>query len=177
MLDLIEYGIERFNLDFKNPDRGIFKLWSNYKKEQVMTLLKKDPRDKMKGTKYIEDVTYIFVTVIKGDKVQSSINYDDGYITEDTFQWESENSLSRADLNKLVNSSRAEVFVRKAKAEKGYTLPFTYVGFGKLNLIKDSLTDRGSYIFNISMHDKASQEIYFDFRRQNNVNEGLGAQL
>ena len=78
--DLVEYGLGRYEIDFGGEDTDeLFHLWGQYKKEQVMQLLLRNPGDIMKGTKILDGVTYAYVTVIKGKAIKDNLNYDDGY--------------------------------------------------------------------------------------------------
>ena len=61
MLDLIEYGLGRFDVEFFDnsgfEDR-LFKYWAQYRKFQVQQLLGKNPGDTMQGTKLYGDIAY-----------------------------------------------------------------------------------------------------------------------
>ena len=127
--DLIEYGLGRYEIDFGGAEsNGPFRLWGQYKKEQVQQLLLKNPADIMKGTKIVDGITYAFVTVIKGKAIKDNLNYDDGYIDKKTFQWETVSGIGKAELDRLKHCEEMQVFVRKVENEDGITLPFAYLG-------------------------------------------------
>ena len=164
MEDLIDYGLGQYDINFAdNDDHGLFKLWGKYRKEQVQLLLCNNPGDIMKGTKEYNGIVYAFVTVNKG-KIKDELNYLDGYLDKDTFQWESENNISKSFLNKLINSKSVEVFVRKTENEDGITLPFTYIGSGHMEFIEGSKQANGAYMFRIPMDEAAPEDLYFDFK-------------
>lgn len=168
MQDLLNYGLSRYYSEFgEDSDSQSFKLWKSYKKTQVRQILCKNPKDTMKGTDIEEDVVYVYVTVIKDNNVKETLKYDDGYTDENTFQWETEANIQNRDLLRLKNSKKVEVFVRKTKTDQGVTLPFTYVGAGKMNFIENSKKSNGAYLFSIPMENKATEDIYFDFKRAN----------
>ena len=59
----------------------------------------------------------------------------------------------------------AQVFVRKMEDEDGITLPFTYIGSGKMEYIEGSRRmENGAHRFRIAMNSTAPEDIYFDFK-------------
>ena len=78
----------------------------------------------MKGTKILKGEVYIYVTIAKNDSIKDDLKYVDGYIDENTFQWETVAHIKEKELNDLINSYGCYVFVRKAKEEDGITLPY-----------------------------------------------------
>ena len=118
----------------------------------------------MLGTKIYDHKVYIYVTVIKGASTQEALQYADGYIDEDTFQWETVANIRDKELSDLKNSEKAYIFVRKVDSEDGIQLPFTYIGTGTMEFIPNSLKPNGAYLFNIHMHETAPEDIYFDFK-------------
>lgn len=166
--DLIEYGLGRFEIDFGLASTDeIFHLWGKYKKEQVQQLLLNNPKDIMKGTKIIEDTVYIYVTVVKDNALKARLKYADGYIDNNTFQWESVADIGANELENIKNSKETHVFVRKVSNEDGIQLPFTYIGSGKAEYIGTSNNDNNAYIFRIPMNVTAPDDIYFDFKLPN----------
>ncbi len=165
--DLLEYGLGKYAVDFDfdaSRSEAIFHLWSKYRKEQVQQLLLKNPRDIMKGTKFYDDRVYAYVTVIKSDSTDDNLKYADGYLDENTFQWESEAHISDNDLRKLKESREIHIFVRKVKDEGGITLPFTYIGKGHMKYVEGSKKPNGAHLFHIPMEVTAPEDIYFDFK-------------
>ena len=166
--DLIQYGLGRFDVDFGSADQGeLFYLWGKYKKEQVQQLLLNNPKDIMKGTKIIGDTVYIYVTVVKDKALKASLKYADGYIDNDTFQWETVANISNAELDSIINSKQVQVFVRKVGNEDGIQLPFTYIGSGKAEYNGTSKNDNNAHIFRIPMNVTAPDDIFFDFKLPN----------
>jgi hypothetical protein len=163
--DLLEYGLGRYEIDFGNADpKEPFHLWGKYKKEQVQQLLLNNPKDIMKGTKIIGDTVYIYVTVRKEESIKAELKYADGYIDNDTFQWETVANISNAELTSIKNSKLAQVFVRKVGNEDGIQLPFTYIGAGKPEFNGKSNNENDAYLFRIPMNVTAPDDIYFDFK-------------
>ena len=165
MRDLLEYGLGKYDVDFYDAKSDeLFHLWTSYRKTQVQQLLLNNPQDIMLGTKIYDGVVYIYVTVVKGASVSEQLKYADGYIDPDTFQWETVANVSANELNNLKNSKSAHLFVRKVDDEDGITLPFTYIGSGKMEYIEGSRKANGAHLFRIAMDDTAPEDIYFDFR-------------
>ncbi len=163
--DLLEYGLGRYEIDFGNADpKEPFHLWGKYKKEQVQQLLLNNPKDIMKGTKIIGDTVYIYVTVRKEESIKAELKYADGYIDNDTFQWETVANIGNAELTSIKNSKLAQVFVRKVGNEDGIQLPFTYIGAGKPEFNGESNNENNAYLFRIPMNVTAPDDIYFDFK-------------
>ena len=163
--DLLEYGLGKYDVDFENstPDE-LFHLWAKYRKEQIQLLLLNNPGDIMTGTKNYDGIVYAYVTVIKGDNVQDTLHYADGYIDENTFQWETVAHVSDKELTALKGSRKIHIFVRKVESEDGITLPFTYIGSGHMEYIPDSKKANGAHLFRIPMNSTAPEDIYFDFK-------------
>ena len=165
MSDLLEYGLGKFDIDFDDakPDET-FHLWAKYRKEQVQQLLLNNPKDIMLGTKIYDGVAYAYVTVIKASNTKDDLKYVDGYIDADTFQWETVANVSEKELNALKNSKKMHIFVRKVDNEDGIQLPFTYIGFGKMEYIEGSKKPNGAHLFRVPMEATAPEDIFFDFK-------------
>ena len=166
MRDLLEYGLGKYDVDFYDakPDE-LFHLWTSYRKSQVQQLLLNNPQDIMLGTKIYDGIVYIYVTIVKDSSVKDTLKYEDGYIDPNTFRWETVANISDKELNSLKNSRMAQVFVRKMDDEDGVTLPFTYIGAGKMEYIEGSRREEnGAHRFRIAMNAMAPDDIYFDFK-------------
>jgi len=163
--DLLAYGLGKYDIDYAEQDPSSpFRLWSHYRKGQVQQLLLKDPEYIQKGTMIYDGVVYSFVTVIKDSDTKEDLKYADGYIDADTFQWETVANVSWKELADLKGSEAVHFFVRKVSSEDGITLPFTYIGSGKLEFIEGSRKANGAYLFRAPMEHTAPEDVYFDFR-------------
>ena len=163
--DLLEYGLGRYDVDFQDaaPDE-VFHLWAKYRKEQVQQLLLNNPKDIMKGTKIYDGISYAYVTVIKSTNTKAELKYADGYIDQDTFQWETVANVKDKELEDLKHSKKMHIFVRKVENEDGIQLPFTYIGCGKMEYNGRSNNENGAHLFRIPMEATAPEDIYFDFK-------------
>ena len=165
MSDLLEYGLGKYDVDFHDAVPGeVFHLWAKYRKEQVQQLLLNNPKDIMLGTKIYDEIVYAYVTVIKSSSTAENLMYADGYLDEDTFQWETVANVSERELNELKNSRGIHIFVRKVDNEDGIQLPFTYIGMGKMEYIEGSKKSNGAHLFRVPMESTAPEDIYFDFK-------------
>ncbi len=163
--DLLEYGLGKYEIDFEGqPSDKLFCLWKSYRKEQVQQLLLNNPKDIMLGTKIYDGIVYIYVTINKSDHTKADLKYVDGYIDQDTFCWETVAHIRDDELNNLKRSKGAHVFVRKVSNEDGIQLPFTYIGFGHMEYIENSMKSNGAHLFRIPMEKTAPEDLYFDFR-------------
>ena len=168
LLDLLEYGLGKYDIDFDDAIPGeVFHLWAKYRKEQVQQLLLNNPRDIMLGTKIYYGIVYAYVTVIKSSSTADNLKYADGYIDENTFQWETVANVSERELNALKSSQGIHIFVRKVDNEDGIQLPFTYIGMGRMEYIEGSKKANGAHLFRVPMKATAPEDIYFDFKLPN----------
>ena len=171
LLDLIEYGLARYEVDFGEYE-GTFKIFANYYKEQVMTVSLMNPNDTMKGTKFLDNGdTYVFVNLKKDASVADRLNYRDKFINSGIFQWESENNTTRSNSigTKILNTKKVYLFVRKMESEDGITLPYTYFGTGEFTNVRDTVNNgKQTLTLDIILDNKVDKEYYLDF----NIEEG-----
>ena len=175
MNDLIDYSIERYNIDFGEYS-GDFSLYSNYYKEQIMRVLLEQNLMFMKGTKFGSNgITYLFVGLKKDKDKQEKTNYKDKFLSSYEFQWESENNttIDNSVGKKLAYTKIVHLFVRKMDDEDGITLPFTYFGTGKLTNMRESFVtslqndgttkDVPTLLYDVVLDNKVPEEYWFDF--------------
>lgn len=161
MQDLIEYGLIRYVID--NGNETGFKLWLNYRMDQVQLKLLKNPGNIMVGTYYYDDYVVIFASLKKDLEEANKLNYKDKFLQPDLFQWESMTNLPQSHLEKLMKSTFAYVFIRKMTTENGLVLPFTYVGKGKMSNPRKTDGDNGTYLFDIHMENELPEYLQYDF--------------
>lgn len=159
--DLLTYGITRYYADY-GEETG-FKLWQNYRMDQVQLKLLKNPGYTAVGTYYYDDYVVIFASLKKDLPEADKLNYKDKFLQPDVFQWESMAHLPQTDLAKLKSSSYAHLFIRKVSSENGIVLPFTYVGKGKLHNCRKTENGNGTYLFDVDMEHKLPDYLQYDF--------------
>ena len=160
--DLLDYGLTKYEEDYRGRDE--FLLWHSYSMSDVQRKLLKNPGYNQKGTYIYGKQVVIFASLKKDAAVEERLNYKDKYLTEDTFQWESENNVSDKDLQGLNESDYALVFVRKVTTEHGIVLPFTYVGSGKLTNPRMQRKEEGrTCLYDIQMENALPDYLQYDF--------------
>ena len=176
LLDLIEYGLTKYLIDF-GDFVSKFKLYGNYYKEQIMKELLEETSMYMKGTKFdLENqITYCFVGLKKDKEKEEKTNYKDKFIDSNIFQWESENDTIETNSigKKLINTKEVHLFIRKMDEEDGITLPFTYFGTGKFTNMRKSYVEskekdgsikkHDTLLFDILLDNEVPKELHFDF--------------
>lgn len=159
--DCISYGLVRYEIDY--GDETGFKLWQNYRMEQVQLKLLKNPSYNQVGTYYYDDYVVIFSSIKKDLDEADKLNYKDKFLQANLFQWESMTNLPQSHLQKLNDSRFAYLFIRKVAEENGLTLPFTYVGKGKLSNPRKTSGKNGTYLFDIYMENELPEYLQYDF--------------
>jgi hypothetical protein len=159
--DLLDYGVTRYIAD--NGEETGFKLWQNYRMDQVQLKLLKNPGYNAVGTYYYDDYVVIFASLKKDLPEEDKLNYKDKFLESDMFQWESMAHLPMSDLSKLKSSRYAYLFIRKVSDENGIVLPFTYVGKGNLQNCRKTDNGNGTYLFDIRMENELPDYLQYDF--------------
>ncbi len=173
--DLVNYGMNKYEIEFGDFE-GDYKLYSNYTKEQSMTSINKEFKMniRLKGT-YIDEEngdTYVWVGLKKDKAKKERTDYKDKFINSSIFQWESENNTTRDSSmgQKLLNSNKVHLFVRKMDDEDNVVLPFTYFGIGRFENVRDSkVIDRktnaeySTLLFDIRLDNEVPTEYRIDF--------------
>lgn len=161
VLDLIDYGLTRYIVDFGNVLD--FKLWASYRMDQVQLKLCKNPKHNQLGTYVYDGIVYIFASIKKDASVKEHLNYKDKFLQEDLFQWECQAGLSVEKQQVLIDSKRANLFIRKVESENGLVLPFTFVGTGKLTNPRKTENVGGTLLFDIQMEESLPDYLQYDF--------------
>lgn len=159
--DLVNYGIARYQVEI--GDCTELKLWHNYRKEQVMLKLDRNPNDIMLGTYFIDHHIYIFSALKKDAGIAEHLNYKDKFLQPDVFQWESKGNLSDSDKDHLIHDTDAYLFIRKVESEDGIVLPFTYVGHGRMTNRAETGNATGTFLFDIQMDVELPDYLQYDF--------------
>jgi superfamily II DNA or RNA helicase len=159
--DLLDYGITRYTVE--KGEETEFKLWQNYRMDQVQLKLLKNPGANQVGTYYYDDYVVIFASLKKDASVEERLNYKDKFLQANLFQWESRTHLPKNDLSKLNSSKFAHLFIRKVSSENGIVLPFTYVGKGTLTNARKTEGTNGTYLFDVVMENELPDYLQYDF--------------
>ncbi len=166
--DLLEYGLTRYTVDY--GETNDFKLWQSYRMDQVQLKLLKNPGYNQLGTYVYDKDVIIFASLKKDLSDNDRLNYKDKFLTPTMFQWECEVDISDNKLKGLLESNRAFLFIRKVSDENGITLPFTYVGLGKLTNPRKQIKynelkkkNDTTYLFDVPMENELPDYLQYDF--------------
>ncbi|MGX6445790.1 DEAD/DEAH box helicase [Neobacillus sp. K501] len=139
--DVITYGIFRYEKEYKTEYYGVphFKLYEQY--QMVDTALLSNYRkihSSYRGSGLLTNGNdyFLFIDLHKEEDIKESINYQDKFIDDCYFQWQTPNSTSQntdRGQNIIRNKSRGinlHLFVRKYREIDGKNEPFIYIGRG-----------------------------------------------
>jgi phage repressor protein C with HTH and peptisase S24 domain len=165
-LDTINYSLKNFdNLFSKEYYQNGLILYNKYSRKDVCRLLnwEKDISSTVYGYRTNDGVTPCFVTYHKSDDIESTINYNDHFINQSTFAWESRSNrkLDSNEIKGLINSERILLFVKK---EDGEGTDFYFMG--DATIIPDSIEQ--SY-----MPDSNLPVVHFKFQLKQPVIDSI----
>jgi hypothetical protein len=162
--DLLQYGITDFTARYRGASEDDFLLWQDYRVDQVQLKILNNPGNIMKGTYYKDGNMYVFAGLKKDRAEDDPLNYKDKFLSADVFQWESVARITKDEEKNQKQAKNVFVFVRKVKSENGITLPFTYVGTGKLMNPRKGVTNNGSILYDIHMNQELPDYLMDDFK-------------
>ncbi|MBM7703541.1 DUF3427 domain-containing protein [Metabacillus iocasae] len=139
--DVITYGVIRYEKEFKSEDYGTphFKLYEQYQMTDAALLSNyRKTHTAFRGSGLLthEKDYFLFIDLHKEEDIKESINYQDKFINEQYFQWQTPNSTAQSSergKNIIFNEERGiqlHLFVRKYKKIDGKTEPYIYIGKG-----------------------------------------------
>ncbi len=161
--DLLNYGLTQYSARYAD-DKIDFLLWQDYRQDQVLLKILKNPKHNQYGTYYKDGKMYVFAGLKKDATQQEHLKYKDKFLTPDVFQWESIANISAKDEAQQRSAKNVLVFVRKVSAENGITLPYTYIGTGSLENPRKGETGNGSILYDIHMDNSLPDELQEDFK-------------
>ena len=143
LMDYLQDNLYLKTYPMKNGLSGGLELYGCYTKEEIFALFDRQTADKKmqgaaSGAFSIEEknVELFFVTLNKSEKDFSpTTQYDDYFISENRFHWQSQNSMSHTNkgaryVNQQSNGRRFILFVREEKKDGfGNTCPYYCMGF------------------------------------------------
>ena len=128
--DAVNYALFKYENYYR--DEKPFKLYEKYSREDVLRLLNWKHfmnGQNIGGYKIKYNTCPIFVTYNKADDISETINYDDQFISKETFSWMSRDNrkTSSAELEALINYNDldVELFIQKNNDEG---IEFYYIG-------------------------------------------------
>jgi hypothetical protein len=166
LLDSIYYSIDSFDNTYKEEyfKNGLI-LYNKYSRKDVCRLLNwgKDISSTVYGYRTHGGATPCFVTYHKSDAIDSTINYNDHFINQSTFAWESRSNrrLESKEIKDVINSTRILLFVKK---QDGEGTDFYFMG--DVSIIPDSIVQG-------SMLESKLPVVHFKFHLQQPVIHSL----
>ncbi len=161
--DLLTYGLTQYSARY-DEDSIDFLLWQDYRQDQVLLKILENPKHNQYGTYYRDGNMYVFAGLKKDATQQEHLKYNDKFLTADVFQWESVAHISAKEEAQQKSAKKVLVFVRKVSAENGITLPYTYIGTGKLENPRKENTNNGSILYDIHMDNPLPDDLQEDFK-------------
>ncbi|SFI62154.1 DUF3427 domain-containing protein [Thermoflavimicrobium dichotomicum] len=136
----LNYGMIEFRRTFK-PEYFLGKnkrliLYQNYTRDDIIFLSESGakPGSWREGVRRVGEHYFLFVNLKKNETVEEHLRYQDYFIDQSTFHWQSQNQTSHdssVGQNYIHHKDRGyhiHLFVRKFEKMHGMTLPFTYLG-------------------------------------------------
>jgi superfamily II DNA or RNA helicase len=141
IVDVIHYAIFRYEKEYKSEYYGIphLKLYEQYKMSDPALLSNyRKMHSSFRGSGLLANGHdyFLYIDLHKEDDIKESINYQDKFIDQRYFQWQTQNSTSQQSergQNIIHNKQRdisLHLFVRKYKEIDGKNEPFIYIGRG-----------------------------------------------
>lgn len=161
--DLVEYGLSQYSVRYTN-DEDDFLLYQDYRQDQALLKILENPKHNQYGSYYKNGNMYIFAGLKKDSTVQEHLNYKDRFLDKETFQWESIANISAKDEQLQKECKEVFIFVRKVNSENGITLPYTFVGKGRLQNPRKNATSNGSILYDIHLDNPLPNDLMEDFQ-------------
>lgn len=167
--DLLDYGISKYDVDFYDCDT-LLNLYYTYDRTSLLTVLCHHTLSCREGIFYKDNNVYLFIDLKKDENINEWLKYEDKFMSEDVLQWESQTSTTLTNTKglRLINVGQAYIFVRKIEREDGITLPYVYIGKGKLTNPRASNNIKQSLLFDIILDKKIPEYLKYDFEIPNN---------
>lgn len=178
LLDALDYGIEKFesefslDLDAETPEKPIFlHRFGSYSEPQSFLGLCVYTKDfsqanlmPMSGIHYTNKGLAIYITLNKDKSLEERLNYKDKFLSTRLMQWESSTSttLENAKGEKLIQTKRVMVFVRKTKKNWGRITPYIYAGMGSLENPRVSDNKAKSLLFDLILDNPIPKAYCYD---------------
>lgn len=134
VLDAVDYSIQSFAKKFRleNFVNGFIR-YQKYGRKDVCRILNwpLDISSTLYGYRTNNSITPCFVTYHKSDDVEKSIDYNDHFIDQNSFAWESRSNrrIESEEIQNVINSKRILLFIKK---EDGEGSDFYFIGDCKI---------------------------------------------
>lgn len=171
--DVLSYGLVRYQEEFGDSDYGIpyFKLYESYTMKEVAKLANYDKKHSAfrgSGLLTFGNEFFLFVDLHKEEDIKESINYQDKFINQEIFQWQTPNATFQDSERgqKIVKNKdygvKLHVFIRKFKQMDGVIQPYIYIGKG--NAI--SAEGNKPITVHLQLEHPMPQSLYLEFNHK-----------
>jgi superfamily II DNA or RNA helicase/HKD family nuclease len=122
LTDNINYSLSKFEQAFNRSEYvSGFLRHEKYSRRDVCRILnwENDFSSTIYGYRTRNKVTPCFVTYNKSDELEGDINYNDHFINQEVFAWESRSNrkIDSDEIKNVINSERILLFIKKADSE------------------------------------------------------------
>ncbi len=139
LLDNVDFSIAVFRRQYNrvNYVGGIIR-YNKYSRKDVCRVLNwsLDFTSTIFGYRTLNSITPCFVTYHKSDDISQTTNYNDHFIDQHVFAWESRSNrkIDSSEIQNLINSERILLFIKRENAEGS---DFYFIG--NVKIIEDSI--------------------------------------
>lgn len=173
LIDLLSFGLEEYNIKY-GDFTGDFVLHKKYYKDQTTLIqLKESIYTPVQGIVYEGNEVIFFINLIKSESEDPRLKYIDHFLDESTLVWESQNdtTLTNTKGNRLLSFNKAKLFVRQYDTEDGFTMPFTYLGFGKFVSVEETNNPNSTLRIHLSLDNPLPKYLQAEFMNLEDKNE------
>lgn len=173
LIDNIEYSIDTYNKRFKlkNHING-FQLHGKYTRKDVCRILnwEKNYDSTVYGYKIYRDQAPLFVTYRKLEDISVTTQYNDHFINQDEFAWESKagRKLNSKDVVAIRDADKTALnvylFIQKSNNEGA-----DFYFMGNVDTVTGSLTQE----YKVNDQNKKIPVVHMDFKLRHTVQESL----
>jgi superfamily II DNA or RNA helicase/HKD family nuclease len=173
LIDNIEYSIRTYNKRFelKNYING-FQLYGKYTRKDVCRILnwEKNYDSTVYGYKIYRDQAPLFVTYRKLEDISVTTQYNDHFINQDEFAWESKagRKLDSKDVVAIKNADKTglnvSLFIQKSNNEGA-----DFYFMGNVDTVTGSLTQEHK----VNDKNKKVPVVHMEFKLRNTVQDSL----
>jgi hypothetical protein len=167
LLDSTHYSIQSFDNVYKKEKfvGGLIR-YQKYGRKDICRILNwdKDISATLYGYRTQKNSTPCFVTYHKSEEVDPNINYNDHFIDQNTFAWESRSQrrIESPEIQNVINSRRILLFVKK---EDGEGTDFYFIGdcsIAEDSIKQDTMDDGKTPVvhFTFELDASVENEIY-----------------
>jgi len=166
LIDNINCSINTFKKSFKKIRYvdGLIR-YNKYSRKDVCRILNwpLDISSTVYGYRTNNKITPCFVTYHKADDISNSTNYNDHFIDQNTFAWESRSNrkINSTEIQDIINSKRILLFIKK---ENGEGTDFYFIG--DVGIIDDSIEQN-------LMPNSNTPVVHFKFKIDHQVEDSI----